>query len=368
MADPDWKRIETRLAQEGYTDERVLPLLHEIDRVRREKGAIILAHYYQTAPIQLIADQVGDSLALAQAAKRIAADGKGRLIVSSTVEFMAEMVKMLNPASKVVIPGLGASCSIAEGMDAQTVERIRAAYPNGKIVGYINSKAATLAAYDSACTSANARDVLLRIGGDPVILVPDYFLARNVIRTLPDDDRTYLAYERTINGHIVLHDPRTDTRAAIPLNGARPPQRGTGTCVVHEQFTPAQVAFARKKENADLVLAHPEVRPDVAAVADYVGSTSAMIARVKETGAKRIMVLSECNLIAPLRDAYPDREFVTPCTLCPYMRKNTLDGLLAALRNERWEITVPETVAIGGRNAIERMLGLTGKKEAPVAA
>lgn len=359
----DWDRIGRRLAQEGYTDERVLPLLREIDRVRREKGALLLAHYYQIAPLQLIADKVGDSLALAQEAKRLAAQGRNGLIVSSTVEFMAEMVKMLNPASKVVIPGLGASCSIAQGMNAATVERIRAAYPQGRIVGYINSHAATLAAYDSACTSANARDVVSRIDGDPVILVPDYFLARNIIKTLPADGRTYYAYERTINGHIVLHDPRTDERVAIPLDGARAPERAIGTCIVHEQFTPAQVAYSRKAERAELVLAHPEVPPAVAAVSDYVGSTSGMIAQVAKTSAKRIMILSECNLTAPLRDAYPDREFLTPCTLCPYMRKNTLDGVLAAFTDETNEITVPEDVATSGRRAIERMLELTGKKQ-----
>lgn len=354
---PNWNSIEKKLSARGYSDAaiaRTMPLLREIHRKREEKNAVILAHYYQIAPIQLIADKVGDSYTLAKTAKNLTGT---KLVVSATVEFMAEMIKLLSPDKKVVIPGLGASCSIAEGMNPQTIARIREAYPGAAIVGYINALAETMAAFDATCTSSNALEVVSRIEGNPVIMVPDYYLAVNTLSQIPLE-KEYLAYKGIEGGEIILHDVHKNRHHKIPLDSSLRPRRDEGTCIVHERFSPADVDHYRSQEGVDLVLGHPEVKPEVAAKADFVGSTGRMIQHVKETDAKKIMVISECDLVSPLMDAYPDRAFVTPCKLCPYMKRNTVENLLAALEHETHEIVVPETVREGARLALDKMFDL----------
>src|SRR3989344_2114324 len=173
--------LEEKLHLNGYGEDEIasmLPKLEEIDRLKQEKNAILLAHYYQIAPIQIIADVKGDSLALALAARNLVKDK--RMIVSSTVHFMAEMVKLLNPNKKVVIPDMSASCSIAEGMNGATVRKIRDHFPNSGIVAYINTTAEVKAEVDSVCTSANAEAILRAIPGNPVIMLPDHYFAKNV--------------------------------------------------------------------------------------------------------------------------------------------------------------------------------------------
>jgi quinolinate synthase len=354
----DWNEIEERLYDLDFSGEEVgqiLPKLQKFDDLRRSKNAILLAHYYQIAPIQIIADHAGDSLALAMAARDM---GDVDIVVSSTVHFMAEMVKILSPDKKVLLPALDASCSIAEGMNAPTVRRIREVFPGCSIVGYINSTAAVKAELDSVCTSANAKKVAQRIEGDPVILIPDHYFAENIIGQI-QDDRRYLVYRRIEGENLVMFDPRENLEIPVPLAGTQTPLLNKGTCIVHEEFTVDEVLRLKEQEGVELVLAHPEVNPEIARMADMVGGTTKMIDYVRDSPAKRILYLTECDLAAPLREAHPDRHFVTSCKLCPYMKKNSLDVLVECLEFERFEIEVDPSVAEGSKRSLERMFELT---------
>ncbi|MCA9410956.1 MAG: quinolinate synthase NadA [Candidatus Omnitrophica bacterium] len=354
----DWNEIEERLYDLDYSGDEVaiiLPKLQRFDELRQEKNAILLAHYYQIAPIQIIADHAGDSLALAMAARDT---GDAEIIVSSTVHFMAEMVKILSPDKKVLLPALDASCSIAEGMNGATVRRIRESFPGCSIVGYINSTAEVKAELDSTCTSANAKEVAQRIEGEPVILIPDHYFAENILSQI-HDDRRYLVYRRHEGDDLIMFDPKAGEEIPIPLEDSEPPMLNKGTCVVHEEFTPAEVTRLKEQEGVELVLAHPEVNPEIAKMADMVGGTSKMIDYVKGVPAQKILYLTECDLAAPLREAYPDRKFVTSCKLCPYMKKNSLDLLVECLDLERYEIEVDPAVAEGSKRSLERMFELT---------
>ncbi|MBI5390813.1 quinolinate synthase NadA [Candidatus Woesearchaeota archaeon] len=355
-----WETIEAKVWDYVHGDEvhqdKVLQTLHRIDDVRREKNAVILAHYYQIPPIQMIADYTGDSLALALKAK----DTKDKdLIVCSTVHFMAEMVKLLSPEKKVVIPVPDASCSIAEGMNASTLQRIRELYPTAALVGYINSTAETKAHLDVVCTSANAQAVATRVSGDPVILLPDHYFAQNIIAALPDDGRVYLSYIGIHNGTIQLYNPRTKEIMDHDLGSASPPLLNEGVCIVHKNFTPEMVVEYRKREKPDVVLAHPEVTPEVVAMADIVGGTGKMIRYVTEhPNLRSALYLTECDLAKPLIDAAPRLKLITPCLLCPYMKKNKLDGVLFSLEQECFEVTVPVSYQEPARKSIERMFEL----------
>jgi len=356
------ERIEEQLELDArYNRDDILQImskLREIDDLRRAKNAVILAHFYQIPPIQLIADFRGDSLGLALAARRIT---DKRLVVSSTVHFMAEMVKLLSPEKKVVIPDFEAGCSIAEGINGEALRAIRRQFTSAAIVGYINTNAEAKAEMDSVCTSANASLVAKRISGDPVIMVPDYFFSRNILTPLAKSDsgRAYLAYKRTESGTLLLEDVIRGTSHRVQTGNVSLPIRETGTCIVHERFTPEDIARYRRQHHIDQVLAHPEVNPLVAAQADLVGGTQKMIDYVRSTSARRFLVITECDLMAPLKEAYPDREFFTPCYLCPYMKKNSIDKLLRSLREEVYEITLDDKTSAGARRSLEKMFELS---------
>ncbi len=359
----EFDEIEISLLYDhGYEEEHVaqiMPKLEEIRRLRDEKNAVILAHYYQIPPIQLIADIRGDSLKLAQSAKEIK---DKRLVVCSTVRFMAEMVKLLSPEKKVVVPALDASCSIAEGINGESVRKIRERFSNAGIVAYVNTYADTKAEVDAICTSANAMEVLRNIKGNPVILLPDYFFAKNILSEVlkRNNGREYLAYKKRENGSLVLEDVASGKEIRILGNGFRLPILDKGTCVVHEQFTPDEIQFLRRKDKIEVVMSHPEVSQEVATVSDFVGGTGKMLDYVSKSKARRYLVITECDLTAPLRENFPDREFFTPCKLCPYMKKNNIDGLIYSLKNEVYEITVDQKVADGARMSLEKMFELTG--------
>ena len=356
--------IGKKLSIHGYSEEeikKIMPRLEEIDEVRREKGAIILAHYYQIPPIQLIADKTGDSLALATSARDLGEDGG--LVVSSTVYFMGEMIKLLNPNKKVVIPDPTASCSIAEGMNAETVRKIRSNYPDAGIVAYVNTTAEVKSEVDAVCTSANAEKVVKNIEGDPVILLPDYLFAKNVLGSLREESRNrrYLAYRRIEKGAIVLEDAFNDKEERIPTGKTDLPILAEGTCMVHKKFTQFDILEYRNRGDIDAVLAHPEVRPSVAELADVVGGTGKMIDYLRSNPkAKRILFITECDMAAPLREAFPDREFFTTCRFCDYMKRNNLDNLLDSLKKEVHEINLDPKVAYGARRSLDRMFELAG--------
>ena len=298
-----------------------LPWIDAIDALKRERGAVIMAHSYQSPEIfHGVADVTGDSLALAQAA----ADCDGDLIVLCGVHFMAESAKLLAPGKTVLIPDLEAGCSLASSITAADVRALRALHPGAPVVSYVNTSAAVKAESDACCTSANAARVVEAVaresGADKVIFLPDRFLGAHVAKQ--------------VGVELVLWH---------------------GQCEVHEKFTGAQARHARERFDATLV-AHPECPPEVLAEANFVGSTSAMGAWLEKARPSRVALITECSMADNLRARFPQVEFVQPCNLCPHMKRITLPNIHACLRELRHEVTVPADVAPRARRALERML------------
>ncbi|MFO7260493.1 MAG: quinolinate synthase NadA [bacterium] len=294
------------------------PYIHEINRLKRERNAVILAHNYQTPEIfHGIADIKGDSLELARAAARTDAD----VIVLCGVHFMAETAKLLNPEKTVLIPDLGAGCSLADAITAEDVRALRERYPGVPVVTYVNTSAAVKAESDICCTSGNAVEVVRSLGAERIIFLPDEYLGRHVA---------------------------AQTGVEVIL--------WQGHCVVHERFTAAELRSFRQAYPGLRILAHPECPPDVLAEADYVGSTAGMIRHVGETRPARVMLVTECSMSDNVAVAYPEIEFVRPCNLCPHMKRITLAGVLESLRTLTHRVEIPEDVAARARVAVERML------------
>lgn len=332
-ASPAWHaELEREYAELGARLEPLLPCLEwplhlpwidAINRLKRKRGAVIMAHSYQSPEIfHGVADVTGDSLALAQAAAQCDAG----LIVLCGVHFMAETAKILAPDRAVLIPDLEAGCSLASSITAQDVRALRARHPGAPVVSYVNTSAAVKAESDACCTSANATEVVEAMGADKVIFLPDRYLG----------------------GHVAAN---TDVELVL----------WDGRCEVHEQFTAQQARHARERYDTRLV-AHPECPPEVQAEADFVGSTSAMGRWLAQERPARVALITECSMADNLRAQFPDVEFIKPCNLCPHMKRITLPNIHACLRDLRHEVTVPEPTASRARAALERMLAV-GRRE-----
>ena len=330
---PQWsEQLESDYAELGSRLEHLLPCLEWqlhlpwIDAIRRlkaQRGAVIMAHSYQSPEIfHGVADITGDSLALAQAA----ADCDAELIVLCGVHFMAETAKILAPRRTVLIPDLEAGCSLASSITAADVRRLRAQHPGVPVLSYVNTSAEVKAESDACCTSANAVQVVEAMSSDKVIFLPDRFLG------------AYVAAQTAVE--LVLWN---------------------GACEVHETFTGQQARHARERFDA-LIVAHPECRPDVLAEADFVGSTSAMGRWLAKEKPERVALITECSMADNLKAEFPQIAFVQPCNLCPHMKRITLPNIYACLRDLRHEVTVPAEVAARARSALERMLAV-GRRE-----
>jgi quinolinate synthase len=297
------------------------PYVEAIRRLKAERNAVILGHNYQTPEIfHGVADLTGDSLALA----RMAAETEAHVIVFAGVHFMAETAKILSPEKTVLIPDPEAGCSLADSITAADVRLLRERYPGVPVVTYVNTSAEVKAETDVCCTSANAVEVVESLGTDRVIFLPDEYLGRYVAR--------HTAVE------LILWQ---------------------GHCEVHERFTGGEIRRFREQHGAGLtVLAHPECPPDVLAEADYVGSTSGMIRYVGESGARRVVMVTECSMSDNVAVEHPDVEFVRPCNLCPHMKRITLPKILRSLETMTHEVTVAPEVAERARRAVERMLAV----------
>jgi quinolinate synthase len=303
------------------------PYIHEINRLKRELNAVILAHNYQMPEIfHGIADITGDSLALARAATETDAD----VIVLCGVHFMAETAKLLNPEKTVLIPDLEAGCSLADAITADDVRSLRERYPGVPVVTYVNTSAAVKAESDICCTSGNAVEVVRALGAERIIFLPDEYLGRHVAK---------------------------ETGVEVIL--------WQGRCIVHERFTGSEVRAFREAYPGVRVLAHPECAPDVLAEADYVGSTAGMIRHLGETRPARVMMVTECSMSDNVAAEYPDIEFVRPCNLCPHMKRIMLPGVLRSMRTMTHRIEIPEDVAARARVAVERMLEVGRGKGVP---
>lgn len=297
------------------------PYVEAIERLKRERNAVILAHNYQVPEIfHTVADIVGDSLGLAVEAARTDAD----VIVLCGVHFMAETAKLVNPEKTVLVPDLRAGCSLAESITAADVRLMRERYPGAPVVTYVNTSAEVKAESDICVTSGNAVKIVNALGAKRVIFLPDEYLAK------------YVASQT--NAEIVAWK---------------------GHCEVHERFTGAQIRAFREGDPSLIVLAHPECPPDVLAEADYVGSTQGMISFVGESRPARVVMITECSMADNVSANYPDVEFVRPCNLCPHMKRNTLPKVLHALQTMQYEVTVDPGIAERARRAVDRMLELS---------
>ncbi len=294
------------------------PYIAEIERLKRERNAIILAHNYQTPEIfHGVADLTGDSLALAREAAEVDAD----VIVMCGVHFMAETTKILNPSKTVLIPDLEAGCSLATAIKAEDVRRLRKEYPGVPVVTYVNTSAEVKAESDVCCTSANAVQIVESLGSDRVIFLPDEYLGR------------YVA---------------SQSKAEVIL--------WKGHCEVHEQFTASDIRNYRDNYDDLVILAHPECPPDVLAEADFVGSTAGMIREVGNRKPRRVLMVTECSMSDNVAVQFPEIEFVRPCNLCPHMKRITLPNILESLQNMRYAVDVDPYIADRARKAVSRML------------
>lgn len=306
-------------------------LIEKINILRKEKNAIILAHYYQESDIQDIADFVGDSLALAQWAAKTTAD----IIVLCGVHFMGETAKILSPQKRVFIPDGMASCSLAESCPADEFKRFTEAHPGHTVISYVNTTAAVKALTDIVVTSTNAKQI---------------------VDSLPEDEKIIFGPDKNLGDYI----NKLTGRNMLLWEGA---------CHVHEQFSLEKILELKKEYPRALLLAHPECRKYILEIADHVGSTSSIIAFARNSGYKQFIVATESGILHRMQKENPDKEFIPAppedstcaCNDCFYMKMNTLEKLYLCLKNERPEIFVEEEVRLKAVKPIERMLEISAK-------
>jgi len=304
-----------------------LDLIAAIKRLREEKKVTLLAHFYQEPIIQDMADFVGDSLQLAQAAKK----AKGDVILFCGVHFMAETAKILNPDSTVILPDMSAGCSLADRCHAEVFREWLKDYPDHVVISYINCSAGVKALSDIICTSSNVVRVIESVPSDKeIVFAPDRHLGR---------------WAAARAGREMVLYP--------------------GFCIVHEQFTPRRVAAVKAQHPGAKLIVHPECDVSVSAAADFVGSTSALLNFVAKDPGKTFIIGTEVGIFHQMRRLRPDAEFVSiPMdsgsngTLCPYMRLNTLEKIYLALRDMKPEIVMDEALRQRALKPLERMLSL----------
>jgi quinolinate synthase len=319
---PAWQKVKGHVTPIEWRLHA--PLIAEINRLKREKDAVILAHNYMTPQIfHGVGDFVGDSLALAKEASR----SNAKVIVQAGVHFMAETSKILSPEKRVLIPDVNAGCSLASSITGADVRLIKQRYPGVPVVTYVNTTADVKAETDICCTSANAVQVVEEVarqwGVDRVILIPDEFLARNVAR---QTDVGIIAWK--------------------------------GRCEVHERFNAADILELKAAYPGAEVLAHPECPAEVLEVADFAGSTAAMNDYVIQRKPKQVVLITECSMADNVAADAPATEFVRPCNLCPYMKMISLENIYEALLHDRHEVTVDPAIADRARLAVQRMVDL----------
>jgi len=296
-----------------------------IDRLKREKNAVILAHYYQTPDIQDLADYIGDSLELAQKAKETNAD----IIVFAGVHFMAETAKILNPSKKILIPDIEAGCSLSDSCRAEDLAKAKQARPDRKIIAYANCSAAVKELVDITCTSGNAEKIVNHFPPEQALLfVPDKNLG---------------AYINRITGrNMDLWD---------------------GSCTIHDLLNAENVLRLKKEHPEAAIIAHPECNPAVLQLAKFIGSTSAMLRYITQDDSQSYIVATETGITHQMKKARPEKTFhivstdeTCACNDCPYMKKNTVEKLLCCLQNESPEVTLSEQTITRARQPIEAML------------
>jgi len=323
-------------------------LAEEINKLKKEKNAIILGHnYMEPALFYSIPDFRGDSLDLSRKAAQTDKD----IIVFCGVRFMAETAKLLNPTKMVLLPSEKAGCSLAASITAEDVRQLRAQFPGVPAVAYVNTYADVKAEVDVCCTSSNANAVVESLKSDTVIFLPDEYLARNV------------AIET--GRHIIFPtlgevDGKSSTTLDYQSVGKGETLIGWhGRCEVHEKFTVQDIQVVRQQFPEVVVLTHPESRPDVVAASDFSGGTNAMIRYVKESNAPKYLVLTECAMGDNIAAANPDKEMLRLCMVrCPHMNQITLEDTLKGLQLNQYVIDIPEEIRVRAARSVERMIAI----------
>jgi quinolinate synthase len=324
---------KNELQRKGFLDLPIdvrLDLFAEIERLKKEKNAIVLAHYYQEPDIQDVADYIGDSLGLSQQAAKTDAD----IIVFAGVHFMAETAKILSPQKKVLLPDLKAGCSLADSAPPELFRRFKEKHPDHLVISYINCSAGIKALSDIICTSSNAEKIIESVPKDqPIIFAPDRNLG------------AYLA--------------RKTGRDMLLWNGA---------CMVHEIFSLEKITKLKIRHPKAKVIAHPECEAAVLAVADYIGSTTGLLKYALKDDAKEYIVVTETGILHQMQKENPGKTFIPAppnnacaCNDCPHMKLNTLEKLYLCMEYEEPEITMNETLRIAARKPIERMLEISAR-------
>ncbi len=321
------------VAKKGFLDIEVDPtidLFAEIEKLKKEKNAIVLAHYYQEPDIQDVADYIGDSLGLAQKAQSTDAD----IIVFAGVHFMAETAKILNADKKVLLPDLNAGCSLSDSAPPALFKAFRDKYPDHIVITYINCSAGMKALSDIICTSSNAQ---------------------KIVESLPPDQKIIFAPDKNLGAWI----NKQTGRNMLLWNGA---------CMVHEIFSLEKITRLKVRHPEAKVLAHPECEEPVLAVADYIGSTTGILKYAQNSPAKEFIVVTEAGILHQMQKSNPEKTFIPAppnnacaCNDCPYMKLNTLEKLYLCMKYELPEITMPEDLRVAAKKPIERMLEISAK-------
>ena len=324
--------IDRMLEEKGFIDEPVNPnvkLVEEINRLRKEKNAVILSHFYVEGELQDIADYVGDSLGLAQEAAKTDAD----LIVFVGVHFMAETAKILNPGKKVILPDLKAGCSLAESAPAEAFAEFKAKYPDHKVITYVNATAALKTMSDIVCTSANAK---------------------KIIDSFPEDEKLIFGPDKNLGNYL----NSVTGRNMVLWDGA---------CMVHEQYSVDKIIDLMDQYPDAEFIAHPECEKPVLLLAKHIGSTTSLLNYTKSSPAKKFIVATESGILHQMKKASPDKLFIPApsvdstcgCNDCTYMKLNSLQKLYVCMKHEQPEVTLPADVIEKARVPIERMLEIS---------
>ena len=319
------------LIQNGFLDIELDPtmdLFAEIAKLKKEKNAIILAHYYQEPDIQDVADYIGDSLGLAQKAEKTEAD----MIVFAGVHFMAETAKILNPAKKVVIPDLKAGCSLSDSCPPSLFKKFKADHPGHAVVSYINCSAGIKALSDVICTSSNAKAVVESFPKDqPIIFAPDRNLG------------AYL--NKTMGKNMVLWN---------------------GSCIVHEIFSLEKITKLKVRNPNAKIIAHPECEDPILRIADFIGSTTGLLKFTQKDSSQEFIVATETGILHQMMKASPQKTFIPAppdnacaCNVCPHMKRNTLEKIYLCMEYETPEILMEEELRLAAKKPIDRMLEIS---------
>lgn len=331
MAVINMEEARKNVSRVGFLDIEIDPaldLFHEIERLKKEKNAILLAHYYQEPDIQDVADYIGDSLGLAQQAEKTTAD----IIVFAGVHFMAETAKILNPTKKVLLPDLNAGCSLADSAPADRFSAFKKQHPNHVVISYINCTADIKALSDIICTSSNAEKIIESLPADqPIIFAPDKNLG---------------AYLNKKSGrNMVLWD---------------------GACMVHEIFSLEKITRLKVRHPEAKLIAHPECEDPLLQIADFIGSTTQLLKYTQQDSSNAYIVATETGILHQMQKASPGKTFIPAppenncaCNDCPYMKLNTLEKLYLCMEYETPEILMDEQLRLAAKKPIERMLEIS---------